>query len=157
MVVDHLEHLALYQSLNPHIHTCIEFMMQHDLSQMEVGKYPVDGKNAFVMISEYDSKEEKDCAFEAHLNYADIQIILSGVESFGYQYKSDKFIKEITQSYNPDKDVEKYNVSDYTKIRLSEGMFALVFPEDLHMPNMKFEQSVKVKKAVFKILVKTID
>lgn len=153
MVIDHIEHLGLYQTLNKHISTCIEYMIEHDLKELKPGKYEVDGKNAYLMINEYEPQEEIHCAFEGHQKYADIQIILEGDEYFGYQYRSHKFIDEVTVLYKDETDYEKYILNDYTKFKLNKGMFALVFPEDLHMPNIK-KESAFVKKAVFKILVK---
>ena len=49
MVVDTLENLEKYASLNPLFAQAIEFLKSHDLQAMEVGKTELKGKDLLVM------------------------------------------------------------------------------------------------------------
>ena len=45
MVVDRLENIEKYASLNPLFAQAIEFLKSHDLNALEVGKTELKGKN----------------------------------------------------------------------------------------------------------------
>lgn len=152
MIVDHIKNLSKYKTLNPHIETIISFMEKKDLHDLPQGKTIIN-EDVYVIRESYEPREEKDCYFEGHKNYLDIQYVLKGKEAIGYKHINDKEIL-ITDPYNPDKDVTKYNIKEYTKVILTDGLFALVNPEDLHMPKLSIENSKFVEKIVFKLKVK---
>lgn len=149
MIVDHLSNLNLYQSIHPMLNIIKEYIKENDLFQLPQGKTEIMGSNLFVLRETYDSKKESECFFEGHMHYGDLQLVLSGTESIGfYSKKNGKF--EISAPYLEQKDIEKYNVSSYTQVILSPGMFAIVFPDDLHMPKLMVESSSVIEKIVFK-------
>lgn len=51
MVVDTLENLEKYASLNPLFAQAIEFLKSHDLQAMEIGKTELKGKDLLANIS----------------------------------------------------------------------------------------------------------
>lgn len=150
MIVDHLSNLYKYTYLNSNINQAIEFMKTHDLLSLPQGKTLVDGNEVFLLRDTYQPRIESECFFEGHLKYLDIQIVLKGSEYIGYVNKKNEHIT-ITHPYDAEKDIEKYQIMDYTKVHLYEKMFAIVFPDDLHMPKLRKEESGTVEKAVFKI------
>ncbi len=76
-------------------------------------------------------------------------MVLKGFESIGYHFKHQKDY-QITAPYLLDKDIEKYQIRQYTQVLLQEGMFAIVLPDDLHMPKLMHETSEVIEKIVFK-------
>ena len=59
MVVDRLENLEKYASLNPLFAQAIEFLQSHDLNAMEVGKTELKGKDLVVNVaSNYPSNRK---------------------------------------------------------------------------------------------------
>ena len=52
MVVDTLENLEKYASLNPLFAQAIEFLKSHDLQAMEIGKTELKGKDLLVNIAQ---------------------------------------------------------------------------------------------------------
>lgn len=153
MIVDKLVNLEQYVHLHPNFKTALEYIKNNDLSQLEVGKYEIDGKEVYLMREDYEPRPLEKCYFEGHQNYADIQIVLSGFEYMGYHNIQKEGIT-ITDAYNPEKDVEKYQIKNFTKVYLNDQMFAIVLPQDLHMPKLATEKQSFVKKAVFKIKLK---
>ncbi len=153
MIVDHLSHLKNYSSVNPYIKDVVEFMKQQDLNKLPLGRHEIN-EHVFVIRESYEPKPESECYFEGHEQYADIQIVLSGKEAIGYCYKDKSNDIVVTQPYLEEKDVAKYHISNFTPIHLSQGMFALVYPQDLHMPKLSVKDSSHVEKVVFKIKVK---
>ena len=117
------------------------------------GKTVIDDE-VYVLRESYDPRPIEECYFEGHKNYADIQLVLKGKEALGYHHKGDLKDVKITEPYNEVKDVEKYEIKNFTRVILEDNMFALVNPDDLHMPKLKIEDSKFVEKVVFKIKVK---
>ena len=84
MVVDTLENLEKYASLNPLFAQAIEFLKSHDLQAMEVGKTELKGKDLLVNIAQTKPKTKEEAKLETHNEFIDIQIPLSGTEIMGY-------------------------------------------------------------------------
>ncbi len=150
MIIGKLKDIARYQGLSKNIDTAIDYVLNNDLLALECGKHPIDGDNVFVNRQSYIAKNFDDTFFESHKNYIDLQIVLKGKEGFEVTDALDSKL-EVNIPYNDVKDVLKYkNQADHSvKFVLDEG-FALLFPEDVHMPciNINNEQ---VEKAVIKI------
>ena len=56
----------------------------------------------------------------------------------------------VATPYNTTKDVTKYACMDELVYEMSDGSYALVFPEDVHRPMIKINDEI-VEKAVVKI------
>lgn len=149
MILDNVKNIKLY-NLDGNFKTAFDFIVKTDLNTLPVGKTEVDGKNVYVAVSEYLTKlDEGD--FEAHDNYADIQIILSGNEIMDWCERKDCFN---TTEYNAEKDVVKMNTNaSYTRLKVKTGQFAIFFPEDAHRPNMSDGEQKQIKKAVVKVKI----
>jgi YhcH/YjgK/YiaL family protein len=149
MIADLLENTDVYLSLDDRLAVGLRYLQTTDLSSLPVGKYEIEGKDVFAMVSEYNSKNPADAKWEAHKNYADIQFIVSGVEKMGYAPLD---TMKVTESYNPEKDITFLSGSgDY--ITVKPGMFVVFFPQDAHQPCVAANGSVPVKKVVVKVLV----
>lgn len=150
MITGKIKDLARYKGLSKNIDTAIDYVLNNDLLALAKGKYEIDGKEVFLNRDTYVAKEEKDCFFETHKNYIDLQIVLKGKEYFGYTDITDKGLV-VTDEYNPEKDVCKYKTCADNKclVVLEEG-FALVYPEDAHLPKLKINDEI-VEKVVIKI------
>ena len=59
MVVDRLENLEKYASLNPLFAQAIEFLQSHDLNAMEVGKTELKGKDLVVNVAQTTPKAKE--------------------------------------------------------------------------------------------------
>lgn len=149
MIVDSLENVKHYRSLSERIKKGFEFLEEIDFDTIEPGKYNVEGDDIFAIVSEYDTKKHEDAKPEAHERYLDIQYIVKGEELIGYAPLEDQ---DIMIPYNADKDIVFYN-AETSPIKMSEGMFALFFPADIHAPCMMINESKSVKKVVVKVLL----
>ena len=83
MVVDRLENIEKYASLNPLFAQAIEFLKSHDLNALEVGKTELKGKDLLVNVAQTKPKAKEDAKLETHRDFIDIQIPLSGTELMG--------------------------------------------------------------------------
>jgi YhcH/YjgK/YiaL family protein len=148
--IDKTEFIKQY-ALQPEIwQKAFKFLAETDLKTVATGKYEVDGKNLYVNISEYLTKDEADAKCEAHLKYIDIQYTITGEEYMGITPLSET--KDATP-YSEEKDVyfaqplsEKYHKADPNR-------FFIFFPSDAHRPAVKINDSIPVKKALVKIRI----
>lgn len=148
MILDKLENFILYETLHPLFTKAFEFLQSSNFSEFTDGKYEIEGDKLFAMVQEYNTKDESEGKPEAHRKYIDIQFVYSGAELIGIAPLKDN----ILISDEPEKDLAFYE-SETSFIKLEAGMFAVFFPEDLHMPGIKLNQSAKVKKVVIKVLI----
>ena len=149
MILDKIENADLYTCISENLKKGFEFLKNTDLQAIEIGRYEIEGKDVFALVSEYDSKKPDDCRLEAHQNYADIQFIVSGREAIGFVTLKNQ---EITATYNPEKDIVFFS-GESTPLILEAGMFAVFFPQDVHRPCMQIDNPEKVKKVVVKVRV----
>ena len=70
LILDKLSNARMYDHLHPRLAKGLQFLLENDLDSLEVGTYPIEEDNVFVMIQEYDTKLPEDCRFEAHYQYA---------------------------------------------------------------------------------------
>ena len=102
MVVDRLENIEKYASLNPLFAQAIEFLKSHDLNALEVGKTELKGKDLLVNVAQTKPKAKEDAKLETHRDFIDIQIPLSGTELMGYTAAKDCVPADAP--YNAEKD-----------------------------------------------------
>lgn len=146
MIIDTIENLSKYDTLNPYFADVVEFLNSHDLQTMEPGKYPIKDKDVFVNL-QVAKQRTKDTAFlETHINMIDIQIPITAAETFGYTPLED--LPEF--EYNAEKDITKYgDTKPQTYVTVKPGQFAIFFPQDGHAPCIT--DADEIKKAIFKV------
>ncbi|MCR4720047.1 MAG: YhcH/YjgK/YiaL family protein [Firmicutes bacterium] len=120
------------------------------LKTIEYGKNPSDlTVNFSEMITSDEDNAGNKKPFEAHRKYIDIHYIIEGTEQFGYANVST--LMSVTE-YNEADDYILLR-GEVNRITLSKGDFVVAFPEDAHIPALKYKNSEKVKRAVVKIPV----
>ena len=147
MIFDKLENAALYLGISENLKKGLDFLTNTNLSDLEVGRYEIDGKNVFALVSEYDSKLPLDCKLEGHHTYADIQCVISGCEAIGFAPLSGQ---TVTVEYNLEKDIVFF-AGETVQLICDSSVFAVFFPQDLHRPCMQIDGAVKMKKVVIKV------
>ena len=154
MITSTLSQLHWYKIISPRFAKAIDYAINTDFSNLEPGKYHIDGDQVFAIVNEYTTKPAAECDPESHRLYADIQIMIDGAERFGYTPLIDQ---EASIPYNTEKDVAFYSLSDeeINYITLRSGQFIIFFPTDIHRPEVFFHQPAPVKKVVLKVQVET--
>jgi YhcH/YjgK/YiaL family protein len=151
MIVDTLANRHLYTQLSPRLAIALAHLADTDFSQLEVGNYPLEGKDIFVIVNDYETKPKEIEPFEVHQQYIDVQYVVSGEEEFGYLPLANQIP---SKPYFDKHDYAEYdyeaNKDDAAFIPLKAGMFALFFPSDIHMPGTSATPQ-KVRKVVIKV------
>lgn len=146
MVVDKLENLEKYVSLNPLFAQAVEFLKSTDLDAHEIGKITLKEGELMVNFSQTRPKTKEEAKLETHNQFIDIQVPLSGVEVMGYTPRTDLPEEE----YNAEKDITFYKGLAKDYLTITPGMFAIFFPQDGHAPGVT---SDGVKKVIVKVRV----
>jgi YhcH/YjgK/YiaL family protein len=149
MILDKIENAHLYKGLSKIIEKAFKYIRETDLKNIKPGKYEIDGENIFALISEYKTKSETEGKLEAHKKYIDVQYVISGEEQMGYVPLNGQ---QILEPYKEENDIIFFT-GDKSFTKVSAGMFAIFFPEDVHMPGIQTGDSSIVKKLVIKVRV----
>ena len=145
MIIDTLDNLERYISLNPLFEDIVKFLKENDLSALSVGKHPIKGSDLFLNVAVATGKSEDEAVIETHRKMIDIQIPLNIEETYGYTPLGDLPALE----YNEEKDITKYpGVKAQTLVTCKPGQFAIFFPEDGHQPCIA---NGEIRQAIFKV------
>ena len=142
MILDKITNITQYRGLSKNIDESFNYIENTDFSILKNGRYDIDS-NMFVLVNEYSTKENESNISEAHRKYIDLQYVLSGSEIIEYETLENQ---NIVKEYDKENDYTLYNLKNKNTLILSEGMFAIFYPEDLHMPGIINNESVKIKK-----------
>jgi YhcH/YjgK/YiaL family protein len=119
---------------------------------LPAGKYEIDGKRIYASIFCYTTVAAKEGVFEAHQQYADLQLLLHGEEQVGV-IQSDKLQAQTPYDAAGDAILYEPRTAEYSKVILYPGYFALLLPRDIHMPGLATKIPGPVTKVVIKIAV----
>ena len=150
MIYDKIENLPLYAKSFPGADKVIAFLKECAAKTPAVGKHELDGKKLFVNVQEYAPKVFNPEKLEYHLDYIDIQLLLSGAEKLYYAPLDGL---DTVMPYNPEKDCGFARLpapEAGTAIPLVPGNFVLLFPEEGHLPGVG-DPGTQGVKAVVKI------
>ncbi len=149
MIADHIKNGDQYTALSKRIKEGINYLLENDLSALKPGRYEIDGDNLFYMILDYNPKAIEDGKCEVHKKYIDIQYIIKGSELMGYGRAE---AMATTIPYDVERDC---CYVDFTGdfVRYTEGMFAIFFPQDAHMPGISDGDCTHVRKVAMKIRI----
>lgn len=145
MIIDTLDKLGFYASLNPLFADIVDFLKTNDLNKLEEGKHFIKENDLFVNIQTAKGKSREEAKPETHRKMIDIQIPLSGEETYGYT----PLCNLPDLEYNEEKDIIKYEGPADTYVTCKPGEMAIFFPQDGHAPCISAEPTIK--KAIFKI------
>ncbi|MCU0343573.1 MAG: YhcH/YjgK/YiaL family protein [Ignavibacterium sp.] len=147
MIIDKLSNSHLYSGLGERINKALTYLKETDFSKMELGKYEIDGDNIFALVNEYTTKDENEGKLEAHKKYIDVQFVAKGSELMGYAPLENQMVMD---EYNEQNDITFFTgEKSFTKV--DEGMFAIFFPTDVHLPGIEEDKPAYVKKVVVKV------
>ena len=145
------------KNLSESLQAVADFLSNNDhqaifcqLTKGDSKKVEIDGERIFAMYQKYDSKNGVDPIFEAHRKFIDVQYVHSGSEVI-LVANCDKAV--LTQAYDEDNDFELFKLKEWSNLIMTEGIAAVLYPEDLHAPGIQFKQSELIEKVVVKLRV----
>ncbi len=150
MIIDTLQNASKYISVHPLFAKAFEYIQKTDLDTIEPGKYEIDGNNLKAAFSNKKgmTAAESVAKFECHNKHIDIQLCINGTEQIGW--KPREKCKTENGGYNAEKDVQLYSEDPDMYFELTNGQFAIFFPEDVHAPMIG---EGEIKKLVIKVKI----
>lgn len=139
--------LAPYYGISPNMDHAFDYIKTHDLLALPLGRNEVDGDAVFINRMNYNTMEETKAFFEAHEQYVDIHVLLSGKEQIG--------VTDIAHMAETDRDVNTdfigYEGKTEAYCHMEPGKVLVAFPRDAHKVKIKVAESELVEKVVIKV------
>ncbi len=151
MVVDRIENLKIYSPLLSCIPAIENFLKAFGKNPLPDGRYELDGDKLFALVQRYATKPAEGRLPEAHRKYIDLQVAVEGREYIGWAPLAE--LTEETEEFSKGGDIAFYSGSIQLNIPLNQGYFALLYPEDAHLPCTQIDGPEEVAKVVFKIKI----
>lgn len=150
MIKNSLKYTKNYYNLSEKIKIGLEYLENNDLKDTPNGKYEILGQDVFINVQDYNSKPEAQGKWEAHRKYIDIQFMIKGSEKIGVGEIQDY---QTTEPYSNENDVEFLKTNKPQQfITMNENDYIILYPHDVHMPQISINEPSYVKKAVVKVL-----
>lgn len=149
MIIDTIQNASRYFSVHPLFEKAFEYINQNDLANTADGKFDIaEGLKSIISNAPGKTAETSLAKFECHNKNIDIQLCVNGVETIGWKPRE----KCVTPNgeYNDEKDVQFFGDAPDTFFTLTNGQFAIFFPEDVHAPMIG---EGEIKKLVLKIKI----
>jgi len=148
MIFDNLKNAHLYYGCHKGFEAAFDFIKKAISENLEPGDYEIDGRNVFASVQRYETRENSE-TFEGHLNYIDIQFIISGQE---YMECASIDECEVISQYHEEYDYTHYVCNGLKRtVECQDNDFAVFFPHDIHKPGIKLDASSPVRKIVVKV------
>ena len=150
MILDTLANSHAYEVCHKAFPQCFAFLRKAMADDIAPGRYTLDGNNVYASVQEYTTKRDSK-TLEAHREYIDIQLVLTGKEEIVCAQLAD--CREAVP-YDGEKDAAFYTCSE-NKVALAfqPGSFGIFFPWDAHAPGLQLCGPSRVKKIVVKVRV----
>ena len=149
MIIDTIQNASKYFSLHPLFAKAFEFINQNDLANTPDGKSDIaDGLKAIFSNAAGKTKETSLAKFECHNKNIDIQLCINGTETIGWKPR-EKCVSP-NGDYNDEKDVQFFLDEPDMFFQLTNGQFAIFYPEDVHAPMIG---DADIKKLVIKVRI----
>lgn len=138
------------KTLAQKIAEALEVIQKVDFANTALGKYEVN-EDFFYLVQEYEAKDPSVGRHEAHKAYVDIQYVVEGKEAIDI---APAIFMQVEEAYDAERDVVFFKEPHQaTRFVLTDGGYAILYPEDSHKPGLRVEGSGTVKKIVGKVRI----
>lgn len=133
MIVDSPANLGRYAVLNPRFAAAAKFLSSLDFSALTAGRMDIDGDDLFATVmTDRQLKQPDEAPLEVHDRYIDIQLLVHGVETFGWADRASCLRPR--GSLDVSKDILFFDDMPTNHVSLQSGQSAVFFPWDAHAP-----------------------
>ena len=132
MIIDSLKNCDRYAALGPEIKEALEYMRRNDITALTDGCHAIRGRDIFMTVGPSSLRSKESAPLEAHDRYIDIQLVLSGEETFGWAERAT--LRFPRGEGDTEKDILFFDDTPSLYFTLRAGEFAVFFPTDAHAP-----------------------
>ena len=149
MILDSLPNFALYSELSPRFSAAAYFLATNDLSALPEGRIEIDGDDVYANVQDYATHDDAADRYEAHREYADVQVVVSGTERIGIAARTPCL--DVVEPYDEKRDIE-FVRAEGGLVPLRAGQFLVIFPHEAHEPGVHPASGpANVRKVVVKV------
>lgn len=149
MISGSLTQTAFFGGLPERLQWVLAYLAELPLAELSCGRHEIDGELLFMNVMEFDTQPAESKKAEMHRTYADVQLLISGIESIEYSTLTPT---EHLEPYHADDDYQLIaDIPDKSQLRMLPGMFALFLPGEPHKPGCQIAGSGTIKKVVVKV------
>lgn len=147
-----LDQLSKAINMGENFARAIEYIHSNVWRSLPEGRHTVYGDAIYVNIMRYTTEPSESKKLEAHDQYADIQMLVSGTEYIEHCPRTGLMESD---AYNAESDIVFFQEPAHptSRVCLYPGVFAVFMPEDAHKPGVQASGAAPVMKAVVKVLV----
>ena len=151
MIIDSLANFSKYTGIHPLFEKAFAYINSTEPDTIEIGKYEIsEGLKAIFSEKPGMAAAESIAKFECHDKNIDIQLCIHGKETIGWKPRQSCTAPK--GEYNPEKDVSFYSDVPDMYFQLTDGQFAIFFPEDVHAPMIAVDEK-PIRKLVIKVKI----
>lgn len=150
MIFDTMDNLILYKGIYHNLDMAIDYLSANNISIMETGRHDIMGDAIYMNVMETKLQEEAESCFEVHYQYIDLHIDINGKEKIEFAECSDM---SIIKEYDEKADYALANGRTNASCDLDQKHFVICIPGEPHMPCLKLNDDVSIRKAVLKIRI----
>ena len=148
MIFDKICNIKNYKGIDKNLDIAIDSIARREYIKGISGKNLVQEEEVFFNVQNYITKNQEECFFETHKEYLDIQLVMFGEEKIGVtEIEKLKLDKE----YDKERDLETQKGEPEIVFEMNENNFLILFPGEPHMPGIKNNENIEIKKIVYKI------
>ncbi|MEG1549136.1 MAG: YhcH/YjgK/YiaL family protein [Ruthenibacterium sp.] len=141
--------IAQYYGISKNLDIALRYLQAHDFKTLMQGRNEVDGDAVYINRFDYTTMPEKDAFYEAHEQYADIHVLLSGEE---------KILVANTETLTETgrdaaSDFIGYKGDAEAVFNMQPQKILIVFPNEAHMVKVQLHAASAVQKAVMKVKI----
>ncbi|CFR04017.1 putative sugar isomerase involved in processing of exogenous sialic acid [Yersinia frederiksenii] len=149
MISGSLTQTAFLGGLSERLQWILAYLAEQPLAELSCGRHEIDGELIFMNVMEFDTQLAENKKAEMHRTYADVQLLIKGIE--GIEYSTLTPTKHL-EPYNADDDYQLMSdIPDNSQLRMLPGMFAVFLPGEPHKPGCQITGSGTIKKVVVKV------
>lgn len=149
MIIGKLKEIEKYKGISKNLDLAIESIEKREYLKGNLGRNEILNEEVFFVCDKVSTREEKNCLFETHKKYIDIQIPIDSEENYGVDLSVDEM--ELKEAYNEEKDYSFYLGEIKNKIKLTPLDFILFLPGEPHIPLLMTDRKKEIKKVIYKI------
>jgi biofilm protein TabA len=151
MILGHIANFEKETGLyTPALEKGLRYLRDTDFFAMALGKHTLDGDDLFALVQEYVPEPREQRLAESHRKYIDIQFVAAGEEIIGCVPYAPTL--PVHENHLAEKDLELYRALDNeSQLHLTQGMYAIFYPWDVHRPCCQTRPGVTVRKVVLKV------
>jgi len=137
--------------MSPNWEKALAWLKEERWKYIPLGKTEIDGSGLYVNRSSYMTRMRSECRYESHRVYADVQMVVRGVELLLVCFREGL---KVTVPYSAENDIDflEGEQEPVHSIILGSPQAVVLFPWDAHIPSIAPDgRPGEVEKIVLKV------